>query len=243
MEDAILRELKQIRKLLSLIVGTSDLPPQQQFSKDAVAKAAREYRKLSIQRGEWVEKYNIDRVIKHAPYNNTDKILIDKFGFTAYFRFGKTLYFNKKVLQELNKELKNKNINLETYNNLLNEQEKFEKNISKIISSKGKKPSKYYKIPEELRDIFFTPFSEKTEQLVRAEIANLLTEYDKFGLSEYINLYEGKAFAMFKYEYSFERYLEPDIRKLCKDWCFKYNYAYYALRKILEVNNNEEGDQ
>ena len=67
MEEKILDEIKQIRKLLSEIIGTSDLPAKEKFSKEAIAKAAKEFRKLSIERGEWISSHDIDKVIKHAP--------------------------------------------------------------------------------------------------------------------------------------------------------------------------------
>jgi hypothetical protein len=46
-------------------------------------------------------------------------------------------------------------------------------------------------------------------------------EYKKFDLSEYIDLYDGKTHALFKYDYSFDRYLKPELKKFCKDWSFK----------------------
>ena len=48
MEDNILAEIKQIRRLLSELVGTTNLPSSQKFSKEAISKAALEFRKLSI---------------------------------------------------------------------------------------------------------------------------------------------------------------------------------------------------
>ncbi len=35
--------------------------------------------------------------------------------------------------------------------------------------------------------------------------------------------------------YHFDRYLEPKLKKYCKDWCFKFNYANDALKKIMEL--------
>ncbi len=236
MEEKILRELKQIRKLLSELIGTTDLTAGEKFSKEAVAKAAREYRKLSLQRGEWVHKHDINKVIKSAPYINADKIIIEKFGFTCYFKFGRSLYFNRKALSELNQELKSRNINLETYSELLSDKEKFNKCVKELIApTKGKKPRNYYKIPEDLRDIFSKPYSAPTEELVNNEIGSLTEEFNKFDLSEYIDLFDGKTYAMFKYDYSFDRYLKPELKKFCKDWCFKFNYAQTALKRILEL--------
>ena len=49
MEQEILSEIKAFKKLLAKVVGTSDLPARQQFSKEVIAKAAKEYEKLSIE--------------------------------------------------------------------------------------------------------------------------------------------------------------------------------------------------
>ena len=43
MEDKVLQEIKQIRLLLSEMLGTSELPANQKFSKEAIAKAARSF--------------------------------------------------------------------------------------------------------------------------------------------------------------------------------------------------------
>lgn len=51
MEEKIYIELKQIRILLSELVGSSELPANKRFSKEAITKAAKEFRKLSIERG------------------------------------------------------------------------------------------------------------------------------------------------------------------------------------------------
>lgn len=105
MQDKIFTEIKQIRRLLSELVGTTDLPVPQKFSKEAITKAAKEFRKLSIERGQWIPSDEIRRIIKHADWNS-GKIIIEKFEFTNYFKRGSTNYFNRKDLIELNKELK-----------------------------------------------------------------------------------------------------------------------------------------
>ncbi|TSA28081.1 MAG: hypothetical protein D4R67_04760 [Bacteroidetes bacterium] len=62
-----------------------------------------------------------------------------------------------------------------------------------------------------------------------------MAEFKKFDLSEYIDLYKQKTYALFKYDYSFDRYVKPEVKKFCKDWCFKFNFANNALKKILEL--------
>lgn len=59
-----------------------------------------------------------------------------------------------------------------------------------------------------------SPNSPPSEELARNKINNLPEEFDKFDLSEYISLHEGKTYAMFK-------------------------YANDALRKILKIKSEE----
>jgi hypothetical protein len=240
MEEKVLSELKQIRKLLSELIGTSELPAKEKFSKEAISRAAKEFQKMAIERGEWVSGGEIRKVIKHADWRS-DRIIIEKFGFTNYFKKGHSYYFNRKDLVILGKELKARNINLEKYQELLNDQEKFQKLVNSILFPKGTKTKKHFKIPENLRDIQSKPYSAPTEELVRNEIEMLMEEYKKFDLSEYVDLFDNKTYGMFKYDYSFDRYVKPEIKKFCKDWCFKFNYANHALKKILEIKAENGG--
>jgi len=240
MEEKILSELKQIRKLLSELIGTSELPAREKFSKEAISRAAKEFQKMAIERGEWVPVDEIQKVIKHAGWRS-DQIIIGKFGFTNYFKRGHSYYFNRRDLVELGKELKARNINLEKYQELLNDQEKFQKLVNSILLPKGTKTKKHFKIPENLRDIQSKPYSAPTEELVRNEIETLMEEYKKFDLSEYVDLFDSKTYGMFKYDYSFDRYVKSEIKKYCKDWCFKFNYANHALKKILEIKAESAG--
>ncbi len=66
---------------------------------------------MQTARGEWVSSGDVDKVIKHAPFNPS-KLLIEEFQFKNYFKRGSTYYFKRKDLQDLNKELKKRNINL-----------------------------------------------------------------------------------------------------------------------------------
>ena len=233
-EDEVFSELKQIRKILSAIIGTSDLNEKEKFSQEAITKAAKEFQKMQIERGEWVGGYDIRKVIKHSTYNSP-KLLIDQFQFKNYFKRGNKYYFNKSDLVELNKELIKRNIHLEKYEELLQDKEKFQKYIQSISAKKLDKTIKRYKIPKELENVYSVPYSLPIEQQIRDEIKTLLGEYKKFDLSTYVDLYERKTYSMFKYQYEFDRYLKPELKKLCKDWCFKFNYANNALMRILEL--------
>lgn len=235
MEEKILKEIKQIRLLLSELVGTTDLPASEKFSKEAITKAAKEYRKLAIERGQWLENYEINKVIKNWTWK-AGKVIIEKFKFKNYYKRGPTFYYNRKDLIALNKELKKKNLNLKEYIDLLEDQEKFQKYVNNINNGKRKR----FKIPDGLKDINSKPYTAPPEELVRNEIKTLMDEFKKFDLSEYISLYNEKTYAMFKYDYTFDRYLDPELKKYCKDWCFKFNYANNALKKALKIKVEEK---
>ena len=239
LDTKVLKEIRQVKNLLAELIGTSDEPAKQKFSKAAISKAAKEFRELEVQRGEWIQANDISKVIKSAPWNCT-KIIIEHFEFTNYFMRGRSVYFNRKDLVELGIELKKRNINLKKYVELVEDKEKFQKYIDGIIKPDKKKARKQFRVPENLRDIFSTPYSAPTEQLVRDEIEELMGKYKKFDLSEYIDLYYDKTHALFKYDYSFDRYLKPELKKFCKDWTFKFNYANNALSRILELKHKGE---
>ena len=233
-EDKILVELKQLRRLFTVLLGTEDQSAKEKFSRAAITKAASEFKKMQAARGEWISSGDVDKVIKHAPYNPA-KILIEEFQFKNYFKRGSTYYFKKKDLIDLNKELKKRNINLGTYSELLLDREKFLKYIDSITQPDGNKKRRRYKIPEGLENIFSEPYSPPNEELVRNEINTLLEEHERFNMSEYVDLYYKKTHASFKYIYYFDKYLDPQVKKHCKQWCEKYNYANEALKRILEL--------
>jgi len=54
MQKQILSELKELRTALSKVLGTSNLPQDQQFSIASLGKAASEFKKMQIARCEWV---------------------------------------------------------------------------------------------------------------------------------------------------------------------------------------------
>ena len=52
MQKQILVELKEFKSILSHLIGTSELNRKEQFSKDALDKAAKQFMKMTAQRGE-----------------------------------------------------------------------------------------------------------------------------------------------------------------------------------------------
>jgi len=232
MESQILSEIKEIKKLLSKVIGTSDLPAKQKFSKEALTNAAKEFRKLEIKRGEWIIDYQVSKVVRSAPYG-AGKFIIEKFQFTNYFRYGHNFYLNRKDLLALNKELKKRNIHLKRYIELIEEQEKFSKRIEEIKKHGTKR--KKFKIPEELRDIELTTCRPPDIEIVKNHIEKLKKEFEEQNLSEFIDMYDTSAYL--KVRYHFERYIDQDKLKICKKWCNDFNYANGALREILETKS------
>lgn len=237
METKILEELKQIKLILSKITGTENLPAKEKFSKEALDKAAKEYQDMVIKRGEWVDNSDLYTVSKIYGWKS-GKFIIEKFGFNNYFLRGKTMYFNKKDLIALRNELKERKIDLDRYMELTEDQEKFEKYIENIDLPKVKKKNKAFLIPEDLEDIETKPY-RIPEETIKKDIEGLKEDFRNKKLADYIDLYHRGTYAIFKYQYEFDKYLEASLRKDCKNWCFKFNYANRALEKLKEIQKTE----
>lgn len=232
-QDQIYTELKQLRYLLAKVVGTQEMPKREQFSKEAIKKAASEFRKLQTERGEWISENNISKVIRKAGYRS-GRFIIEKFGFKNFYIQGKQYYFNRKDLEALNKELKSRNINLEKYMELEEDKDKFHKYLDDLKKGKMKRPR--FKIPEELKDIDSQPYNHPPKEKVLKHIDELMEEFNKYKLVEFIDIFD-ENYAMVKHIYYFDRYLEPGKRKHCDKWCFEFNYAQTALREIKRIRS------
>ena len=237
METKILEELKQIKFILSKIAGTEDLPTNEKFSIEALDKAAKEYQAMAIKRGEWISNNDIDEVFKKTLWR-AGQFIIEKFEFRNYFRRSKILYFNKKDLIALRNELKERKIDLSRYMELEEDKEKFEKYISDINLPKVKGKTKSYQIPEDLQDIETKPYLV-SEETIWKDIENLKDEFRNKKLAEHIDIYEKGTYAMFKDLYYFDKYLEAGLKRDCKNWCNRFNYANNALKKQNELKQEE----
>lgn len=235
MEEKILKEIKALKSIIAQVIGSSELPVKQQFSKEAISKAASEFQKLSIERGEWIEEHEISKVIKKAPYYS-GKFIIEKFEFTNYFKRGRSLYFNKKEITALNAELKKRNINLKRYMELAEDQEKFRKYLEEVRNPKGTRKRQRFKIPDDLKDIVTYPYHHPPRELVEKHIETLKQEFEKYKMVEYVDIYGGNH-AMFKHIYYWDKYVNPDIKKRCENWCSQFNYANEALKLIKQVQS------
>lgn len=233
MEKEILLEIKQLKAAISKLIGTADLPAKEQFSTEALDKAAKQFQKLSIERGEWVEEYNIDRYIKNARYR-AGAFIRQEFGFSNYFKRGQTYYYNKRELMALAKELKARNVDLGRYMEYIEDQAKFKKYLESAgENNKGKRKKKTFQLPYDLKDIFTSPAKAPSPDLIREDLKRLKEEFFQYNLSDYIDVYKGNH-AMMKFIYHYEKYLDPELKKRCKRWCENFNYANHALELVTK---------
>ncbi len=233
-EDRLYSEIKHLRYLLAKVVGTQDLPKREQFSKEAIKKAASEFRKLQKERGEWIPEHDISKIIRSAPYS-PGKFIIEKFEFKNYYIEGRYYYyFSKKDLQALNKELKARKINLKKYMELEEDKEKFHQYLEDLKQGKKRRPR--FKIPEQLQNIESQPYNHPSKEKVLKHIDDLMQEFEYDKLIEFIDIFHDN-YAMVKHIYYFDRYLEPAKRKQCDKWCFEFNYAQTALKEIKRIRS------
>src|SRR6185369_8875154 len=94
MEKEILHELRELKNIISQVIGSSDLPKQERFSKEAISKAAKEFQKISIERGEGVKDTDISKYIRNAGWRS-GAFIREHFSFSNYFKRGREYFYNK----------------------------------------------------------------------------------------------------------------------------------------------------
>ena len=234
MQKELLAEIKELKTAISTLIGTSDLLPEEQFSKEALDKAAKQFQKLSIERGEWVSDSDITKYIKNAHYR-AGAFIIREFNFTNYFKSGRTFFFNKKDLIALAKELKERNVNLGRYMEYIDDQVRFKKSLANAAENNKDKKNKRksFKIPADLKDFNTSPVKMPSADIIREDIKRLKEEFFQYKLSDYVDIYKDN-YAMMKHIYWFEKYLEPGLKKRCRKWCEDFNYANHALEEVTK---------
>lgn len=233
MEKQILKEIKELKAVLARVIGTADLATRDQFSKETIAKVAQEYKKLSIERGEWVKGDDLYRVMKGAHYQ-TGRFIREVFGFKNYFKKGQTYYYYRKDILALDKELRQRNVDLGRYMELKADQEKFKKYVASATQfKKGKQKAKPYELPEDTRDVTTSSAKLPSAELVREDIKRLKEEFFQHNMAEYVDIYH-ETHAMFKHIYFFEKYIDPAIKRRCRKWCDDFNYANHALELVTK---------
>lgn len=83
----------------------------------------------------------------------------------------------------------------------------------------------------------YTPPKAPSPDVIREDIKRLKEEFFRDSLAEDINIYK-ESHAMVKFEYHFDKYIKPEIKKQCRKWCENFNYANHALR--LVTNKTEK---
>lgn len=237
MQKQILIELKELKSALSKILGTSNLPKEEQFSIESLDKAAKEFKKMQIGRGEWVPDNEIYKYVKSAGWSSGNFIRTE-FRFSNYFKQGKKYYYNKSDLIALSQELKNRNVNLSRYIELKGSEAAFKKKISEAATNKkSSKRRMSYHLPDELHDISTTEPPLPSVDLVKQEIKDLETEFFKSDLAQYIDIYRG-SYAMMKNDYTFLKYRNKELGSKCRKWCDRFNYANNALEALTKTRSN-----
>jgi hypothetical protein len=232
-DEKILAEIKSLKDSIAQVIGTNDLPAKEKFSKSALDKAAKEFQKLSIERGEWVDGYSIYKVIKDAPHN-AGKIIREEFGFTNCFKRGSAHYYNRKDLLALAKELKKRNVNLKRLVELREDQSKFSKYLATVFADKDQKLlRRKFSIPDDVRDINTSPAKLPDLDVMQAEIEKLKKEFFEHKLSEYIDIYR-ENYAHCKDVWRFKRFLDPVVRRRIFRWIEDFNLANGVIEEITK---------
>jgi hypothetical protein len=229
MQKQILSELKELKSILTQLVGTADQPGQDQFSKEALAKASKLFIRMAAQRGEWVKEDELGKYIK-ADWR-AGSFIRSEFGFNACIKDGHYYLYNKKALQKLGVELKARNIDLKRYMEYKRSESDFQKKLS--ANKKSFKGKRTYEMPSDLKNITTSSPPILDVEIVKKDLERLKAEFFELKMAEYIDIYRGNH-AMVKFIYHFEKYIEPQIKRRCKKWCEDFNYANHALELITK---------
>ena len=224
-QEQILNEIKELKSIIAKLLGLSNPSIENPFSAEGLEKAAKEYRKLSIERGEWVSSHDIRKFVKSASYNSAN-FLIKHLQFSNYFKRGSTYYFNKQDLIALAKELKDRNVDLGRYEELKVDQEKFKKYLEN--AKQNKKGKKAFKITIDAKNITSDPVKLPPVEELKAELKKLREEFLQYKLAEYVDVYRD-SYAMIKYLYHVQKYIEPDVQKRIRKWIIDFNNVNHLL--------------
>jgi hypothetical protein len=231
MQKQILTELKELQTVIAKLVGSTDFPEQDRFSIEKIEKAAKEFKKLFTERGEWIREYDLDKYFKGVSYG-AGAFIRNEFGFSNYFKKGNTCFYNRKDIISLAKELKDRNVNLSNYMEFMADQENFKKKIAIAAANKkaiGKRP---YVLPDNVQDIAATDPPRPPVELVRKDLEDLKKEFFEYKLDEYIDIHRD-SYTMVKFTYHYDKYYPKELKSRCRKWCEQFNYANYALEMLI----------
>lgn len=227
MNKQILEELKDLKSVVYKLAGISEQSDESPISTEAIEKATKEFRSLEIQRGEWLQDYDLDKYFKGVGYG-AGKFIREVFEFKDYFNKGRTIYYKKSSILKLRDELKSRNVNLASFIELKNDKESFQNSIDKYLATKpkGRKP---FALPEYFENINLDKLQPPVE-LVQEDLKKLHEEYVKENLQKYIVVWNG--YASLRIGYPFKQYFDEEIKKRCRQWCNRFGAANYALELL-----------
>lgn len=235
MGDQILEEIRKMWLIIAEFIGSSELQEKDQFSKETLEKAAKEFRKFSIQRKSWVKESDIDKYIKNAP-SETGPFIRKYFDFKSYFKQGNDYYYNKRQLLLLRDELKERKVDLSQYIRYSFQKKNFNKLIE-AAKGNSKLKKKHFTLPD---DIWNIPAASKAQpppvEKVKEHIELLKQDFLQKSYSDYIDIIRDE-FAIVKVMYRVEKYIDPRLLKNCEKWVNDFNYANEALDELKKIQN------
>lgn len=230
MNENIISELRDIKSILSKLLGTSGLKPGDQFPTEVLDKVAKLFLKFRTERGEWIEENGLSKYFKDCHWY-TGKFIREHFMFNDYYKHGRSYFYNKKAIQRLAEELKNRNVSIARYMEFANSQATFEKKMEEYKTrKKGKRP---YTLPDDLRDIQTSDPPRPDVQVVKDDLKRLKEEFFSNNMAEYVDIYK-ESYAMMKNMYYLDKYLDSSIKNMCRKWCDNFNYANHAYQLLTK---------
>jgi len=227
-QDTILKELQELKSILSIVIGTSDRVGEDRFSTEALNEAGKLFKKMSIERGDWVDEDDLPKYLGPCPYNG-GSFIRKEFAFSGWVKKGHQYRYSKKDLGALGAELKLHDIDLKRYQEFLDDKAAFDRKTARdSFKSTQIKP---YNFPKGVRNITTTEIPKPDPEVVRQDLAQLRQAFKDGKYEAYVNIYKG-THAMLKHIYVFQKYLEPGLKRRCQKWCEDFNYANHALELI-----------
>ncbi|MGN6179328.1 MAG: hypothetical protein ACTHNW_09110 [Mucilaginibacter sp.] len=226
MEKQVLAELKAIREAISILVGSSHLPKDEQFSQTILDQAAKKYKKLIIEREEWLVDYDLRDIFKGVGYG-AGKFLREELCFTQYIVKGKSCYYNRKALIALARELKKRDVDLARYIEYKNDKAKFDAKSKSLASKK----LATYILPDDMHNIQNNNPPKPNRNLIVAEIEQLQTEFKELKMGDYIDIHNNHA--IYKSDYMLKKYRDDPNRKRYSKWIVSFNCANKALELVM----------
>lgn len=128
MEEQILSEIKEMRRILAYFMGTSELPLEDQFSIEALDNLAKEMQKLQRESGRWLKTHELSEYFPGC-WDGLGKFIREELKFSDYFTHKGAIYYNKASILRLTRELKSRNIDLGTYMQLKKKENQLKEKI------------------------------------------------------------------------------------------------------------------